>query len=197
MEINIVKLIQMSTPVLKGFKRIEPRDWGIEGTLLELGVEIGALGRALTIWENYRHGRKSRHQLSDELSDILFVLVKLIKDRHLIVQYNLTSKNIESPEQAFFRLQDLAVELRHVITNEAADVTAVRERIHEMISIVGGLGEYYQISLEKAHLAEIKSAALWQKLFFTSEGKKINHFLLPRKAIWLFLGWWHQRKLDH
>jgi len=197
MEINTARLIQMSITVLDGFKRIEPRDWGVEGTLLELGTEIGSLGRALTIWENYRHGYKSRHQLADELSDILFVLIKLIDDMNITVKDSLTLKRIESSEQAFFRLLELTTEIRQETTNETVNMKVVLENIENMISIVGGLAEYYQISLEKSHLEEMKFASLWQRLFFTSEGKRITHFVFLRKLIWKFATWRHQKKLDN
>ena len=79
--INIEKFISMSIPALNGFKLVEPREWDIEATLMELGTEIGSLGRVLSIWEHYRHGKRSRHNMADELSDILFIYPSPFKNR--------------------------------------------------------------------------------------------------------------------
>jgi len=197
MEINIAKLIKISMTVLEGFKRIEPRQWGLDGTFLELNTEIGALGRALTIWENYRHGRKSRHNLADELSDIFFVLVKIIQETNTSVSDSLPAKRIQSVEQEFFRLLELTAGLRYETSKKIPDTESVREKIEEMFSIIGGLAVYYHISLEKAHEEEMGFASLWQRLFFNSSGTKKRSFLFVRKVFWKFATWQHQRKLEN
>jgi len=196
MEINTAKLIEISLPVLEGFKRIEPRQWSLDGTFLELNTEIGALGRVLTIWENYRHGRKSRHNLADELSDIFFVLVKIIQETNTATSDSLPAKRIQLVEQEFFRLLELAAELRYETSKKIPNTGSVRKKIEEMFSIIGGLAVYYHISLEKAHEEEMRFASLWQRLFFNSDGTKKGLFLFVRRVFWKFATWQHQRKLD-
>jgi len=193
--IDVPKLIAMSVPVLKGFKRIEPRDWGLDGTFLELMTEIGSLGRNLTIWENYRHGHRSRHNMADELSDILFVLVKLTVNMDIKCS-RLEPRKIESPETAFFMLAELALTLRKEMGAESADTQVIRRHIEEMISLIGGFVDYYAISLEEAHQEEMRFASLWQRLFFTPEGRRIEHLVFLRKLVWGFAGWQHVRKMD-
>lgn len=197
MEINIAKLVETSLPVLEGFKRIEPRQWGLDGTFLELNTEIGALGRVLTIWENYRHGRKSRHNLADELSDIFFVLVKIIQETNTSISDSLTVKRIQSAEQEFFRLLELAAELRSETGKRVPHIESTRKKAEEMFSIIGGLASYYHIDFEKAHEEEMKFASLWQRLFFNSDGTKKRSLLFARKVFWKFAIWQHQRKLEH
>lgn len=192
MKENIDNLIKTSLTVLTGFKNVEPREWGVEGTLLELTVEIGSLGRMITIFENYRHGDKSRHQLADELSDILFVLIRLGVELNIALPQAIDVRSVSSPEQAYFSLFENTNMIR-TLTKKAENIS---EEIAEMLSIVWGLSEYYKINLKMTHLEEMKLASLWQRLFFNQQGGKKIFFRFPKKLYWKFSDWKHRIKVE-
>lgn len=188
-----MKLIQKeSEPVLAGFRQLEQRVWDKSGLFLELETEIGSLGRALTIWENYRHGRKSRHQLADELSDILFVLIRIAKDYQLPIDSSIRSWQNDAPEELFFRLCNGATRLRLKIElqdNEA--IASCRRAIREMLRVIAGLAEHYQLPLEQAHRAEMELALAWQRNF-----QKNQNLGWLREINWLRQVKQHERQVE-
>jgi len=197
MEIDTGKLFRISVPVLEGFSRIEPRKWGLDGILLELATEIGSLGRNLTIWEGYRYGRKSRHKMADELSDIFFVLVRLCLELGITPKARLAGTAAESPDGMFSRLLDLYSELKGDVKGGTHNRLATTARIEGMMMLVCMLAEHYGISLEEAHKEEMDLTFHWQRLFFNSEGRKrCSITLLPRKLLWGVIALLHQRRMD-
>lgn len=197
MIIEMDTLWHMSLPVLSGFERIEPRPWGLKGIFLELMTEIGSLGRVITKWENYRFGKKSRHDMADELSDILFVLIKLVKEAEIFLPERLHVEIITSPEDSFFRLMGLALKL-YCAKDEKQEV--LKEYylpiVCDMISLVGGVAKNYGIDLETAHEEEMRLATLWQRTFFNKKGKKKIWFAFARKKWFLLHEWLHRKYLD-
>lgn len=198
MEIDTGKLFRISVPVLEGFSRIEPRKWGLDGILLELATEIGSLGRNLTIWEGYRYGRKSRHKMADELSDIFLMLVRLCLELGITPKAKLFAGTAaESPEGMFFSLLQSCSEMQKRAEAVNPNKIAMAARIEGMMTLVGMLAEHYGISLEEAHEEEMDLASHWQRLFFTSEGRKRGSIaLLPRKLVLGVIALLHQRRLD-
>lgn len=184
MKLDLDYLVGISVPVLSGFSRIEPRQWGITGIGLELMTEIGSLGRALTIWEGYRYGRKSRHQLGDELSDTFFVLLKLAWDLKIELPSTLEATEVVSPESSHWHLMRLATEIVELKENLASSLSQIQKDIKEMITWVGGMAEYYDISLRRVHEEEMRLAALWQKIFFDAKGREARRFIFWRKVVW-------------
>ncbi|NMB48678.1 hypothetical protein GYA13_04540 [Candidatus Kuenenbacteria bacterium] len=189
-------MIKISTPVLLGFNRVEPREWGIDGIILELLTEIGSLGRALTIWEDYRYGRKSRHQLGDELSDVFFVLVKLMWDLKIEPSSTLEIIKINTPEEAHFQLMRLATEIAKIKNNTPLPLFTIQKIIEKMIGLVDGLAARYNLPLNQIHEEEMRLATLWQKIFFKTNGKKARFFVFWRKMLWFFIVWRHERAIE-
>jgi NTP pyrophosphatase (non-canonical NTP hydrolase) len=197
MELDLEYLSDISIPVLSGFARVEPRKWGIDSILLELLTEIGSLGRALTIWEGYRYGSKSRHKMGDELSDVFFVLVKLAQNLRIELPPILETIKIRSPEEAYFQLMQSAIEIVKIKNDISLQLPLVQKIIQEIIALVGGLAEYYQFSLIRVHAEEMRLAILWQKIFFDAKGKKAKHFVFLRKVIWYLIALQHERIVNH
>lgn len=197
MIIEIDILWRISLPVLSGFEKIEPRPWGLQGIFLELMTEIGSLGRVITKWENYRFGKKSRHDMADELSDILFVLIKLVKEANIVLPERLPVEVVTSPENSFFQLMGFAVKLYCAKYEKPQDLKEYYFPIVcDMISLVGGVAKYYGIDLETAHEEEMRLATLWQRTFFNKKGKKKRWFGFVRKKWFLLHEWLHRKFLD-
>jgi len=196
MYINVNKLIDISIPTLEGFAKIEPRTWGMDGNFLELFTEIGSLGRILTIFGNYRHGKRSKHAIADELSDILFVLIKIIQGLKIpSPKSKLRITDIASPEKSFFQLLKLAMALKSNIEN-SADINFSYLKIEKMIAILFGIAEKYNVCLLDAHVEEMKHAQLWQRTFFNSDGGKKKHFMMFRKIFFHFSAKRHIKQLN-
>lgn len=190
---NIEKFIGISIPVLDGFSRVEPRRWGRRGIFLELEVEIGSLGRALTIWEEYRHGKKSRHMLSDELSDILFVLIKLMREENIVITDVIEPEHY-LPEDGFFQLMELTENIRQKAVSPQAYAISPKT-IREMLAVLFGTAHHYGIDLYLAHVREMNLARLWQTLFFDAHGKK-KSWRFFRKIFWKFAVYRHEHIAD-
>ncbi len=185
MTINIDQLIEASIPTIKGFDKIEPRIWTNDTTFLELVTEIGSLGRMLTIWEKYRHGQKSRHKLVDELSDILFVLIRFcyINELDFPETVNIVSTESFDPLTRFFSLIEQSEKIRRLADqDEPGPEPEIRASISSITETLFGFANFYQVDLIQGHLEEMISAQTWQNLFFLKT-KKLP--LIIKKIIWL------------
>jgi NTP pyrophosphatase (non-canonical NTP hydrolase) len=78
-------VIDESLKVISEFKKVEKKQWGVEGTLIELSKQVGELAKNVMMFEGYyMAGRDvlpeyqtSREKITDELSDILFMTIRL------------------------------------------------------------------------------------------------------------------------
>ncbi len=70
---------------LKRFEKIEPKRWTVEGTTMELMTEVGDLTELILRKEYYKQRKANNldYQISDELADILFIMLHLA-DRYKI-----------------------------------------------------------------------------------------------------------------
>lgn len=199
MNLDVEYLARISTPVLLGFDRVEPKQWGQQGIVLELMTEIGSLGRALTIWEGYRHGRKSKHQMGDELSDILFVLIKLAREEGVELSTKLETPMINSPVYTHWSLMCSATHIPSACEEHygMGGSPRIKQIIREMMSLVGSLAEHYNVDLKHVHEEEMRVASLWQRIFFDAKGVKRKHLIFWRKVVWFFMLRWHKRAVEH
>lgn len=193
--LNVAHLEKLSVPVMRGFSHVEPRKWDTQAILLELTTEIGSLGRALTIWENFRHGRRSKHQLLDELSDVLFVLIRLAHELKIQLPSALPLLyGTTTPIDCFFGLNESAVDLRTILLADRPTLTKpVQPIIEEMMMLIGQIAVHYQVPLETGHEEEMALARRWQTTFFPPIA-----WLTPwRKITWWYAVWRHQKSLDN
>ena len=83
MEFN--KLIDKTREVIKGFENIEPKKWTPEIMLTDLAKQLGEVSKQIMMLEkNYIPQREknpkyaySKEELADELSDILFMIIRI------------------------------------------------------------------------------------------------------------------------
>ena len=196
MSVNLKKINELSLPVLQGFRGLEPRTWGCRGTILELITEIGCLGRAITILEKYRYGKKSIHDIADEMSDVLFVIIRVLEDTGVSLKKDIVeSEKIACPEDAIFDMLCWALKIKSEWIQGCADKELIRHCAEKIIAGLSGLADRYNIFLEVAHRHEMDFAALWQKIFFCN-GKKAKSFLFFRKVLWGFAGLRHLHRMN-
>ena len=79
------QLIQQTRGMVAKFEKIEQRQWGVEGSMIELSKQVGDLSKRVMVAENYY--LKSREadpeyqttseKIADELFDIWFCLVRI------------------------------------------------------------------------------------------------------------------------
>jgi hypothetical protein len=187
--VDLKHLVDISEPVRLGFERIGLKSWGIEGNRLELVAEIGSLARAVTIFEGYRHGNKSRHQLADELSDVLFVLIKMMREEGITLPDTTPVPPLVAPVSAVLLLARLEGELPlHKKSGECSEL------ILRMVGIVAWLAGHYHFSLYDIHKEEMRSAALWQNVHFDAKGR--NHGGFFRRLFWFIADRRHTHRLE-
>lgn len=190
-------LLKTSRPVFDGFVKMETKKWEFAGTILELLAETGKLGRAITIFEGYRQGKKSRHDLADELSDILFVLCRFSYAGYIELTGRLLTGYADSSEEAYFRIC-LEASLLNKDYNQRKFHEALTS-VQTIASLVVWLANRYGINLELVHLEEMANAAAFQQLFYDSTGRKKNGNFITNKfrlIHWFFIVKNHEKKVE-
>jgi NTP pyrophosphatase (non-canonical NTP hydrolase) len=79
------EIVEKSLEVNRAFAEVEKRNWGVEGSMMELSKQVGELAKRIMSFEGYyMAGRdsvpeyqSSKEKIADELSDILFVVIKI------------------------------------------------------------------------------------------------------------------------
>ncbi len=68
------------------FKKIEGKEWGVEGSIIELAKQVGELSALVMNQEQYYFADRnklndkydsSKERIADELADIMFALVRI------------------------------------------------------------------------------------------------------------------------
>ncbi len=71
---------------IKRFKKIEGREWGVEGSMIELAKQVGELSALVMNQEQYYFADRnklndkyasSKERIADELADIMFAVVRI------------------------------------------------------------------------------------------------------------------------
>lgn len=79
------ELIEVTKNVINEFKKVEKKEWGVEGAMIELSKQVGELAKSVMMFEGYyMAGRDSlpeyqtsKDKIADELSDILFMIIRI------------------------------------------------------------------------------------------------------------------------
>lgn len=85
-DLTFKKVIQKTNEVIAAFQKVEQREWGIEGNMIELMKQVGELGKNVMMLENYyladrkndaKYNKASKDEIGNELSDIFFMVVRI------------------------------------------------------------------------------------------------------------------------
>ena len=84
--ITFKELIKKTNEVIEAFQKVEQRNWGIEGNMIELMKQVGELSKNVMVLEKYylaerinnpKYNKASQSEIGNELSDILFMLMRI------------------------------------------------------------------------------------------------------------------------
>jgi len=84
-ELTFQEVITKTVEVVRAFEKVEKREWGVEGSVMELTKQVGELAKNVLMFEGYYlAGRDtspeyqtSKDAIADELSDILYMVIRL------------------------------------------------------------------------------------------------------------------------
>ena len=85
-ELTFKEVVQKTNEVTKAFQKVEQRQWGIEGNMIELMKQVGQLSQHVMMVEKYymakrmndpKYNKASKDEIGNELSDIFFVLIQI------------------------------------------------------------------------------------------------------------------------
>ncbi|MFA5022305.1 MAG: hypothetical protein WC508_04470 [Patescibacteria group bacterium] len=85
-DLTFKELVHKTTDVIEAFQKVEQRQWGIEGNMIELIKQVGELGKNVMMLENYyladrknnpSYNLASKAEIGNELSDILFMIIRI------------------------------------------------------------------------------------------------------------------------
>ncbi|MFZ5390882.1 MAG: hypothetical protein ACOZAJ_01225 [Patescibacteria group bacterium] len=80
------ELIQKTNQIIDAFKKVEQKEWGIEGNMIELMKQVGELSKNVMMLEKYylahrdndpKYNTASKEAIANELSDILFMIIRI------------------------------------------------------------------------------------------------------------------------
>lgn len=75
---QVAELIEKTREIIRLFKEVEPRAWGVEAMAVELTAETGTLADTIMIQEGYRRLRAGGEiDLEDDIVDIMFMLIRI------------------------------------------------------------------------------------------------------------------------
>lgn len=181
MQHTLEELHQESRDVIENFQRhIEPRLWDERILTIELGGEVGSLTHALLDQEGYKRHEPKHGAIQDECSDVIFIIIRLMSHYHC--SFDLIE--LASPPESL-TIEDAALELTRLAGLAAAfaqgDRTISLPAILLQIStIVDWIANYYNFSLDKAYLAELRICRIYQvKTLADLKGKRLLHWFKP------------------
>jgi len=80
--------INLSERIITRFEKIEQREWGVEGAVIELAKQLGELSKLVMVCEKYYFANRdkvdkkydsSKEKIGDELADIIYATVRIAR----------------------------------------------------------------------------------------------------------------------
>jgi len=87
-EITFKEAIELANSIIERFKKIEGKEWGIDGAMIELSKQVGELSKLVMNYEGYyfkdrekldKQYLATKEKIGDELADILFAIIRIAK----------------------------------------------------------------------------------------------------------------------
>ena len=81
MDMSFNDAVKLYLDVVRRFEKIEGRPWGVEGAVMELTHQVGALAKHVMMQENYYFysvdSTENRKQIADELADVFGQIIRI------------------------------------------------------------------------------------------------------------------------
>lgn len=87
-DLTFKEVVQKTGEVIDAFQKVEQREWGVEGCMIELMKQVGELSKNIMVLEKYYfpkmmdnpyYSQASKEAIGNELSDILFIIIRIAK----------------------------------------------------------------------------------------------------------------------
>jgi len=91
-EMSFKEAIKLTEDIILRFEKIEGRNWGAEGALIELTKQVGELSKQIMVYERYYFFDRdkldpnyevTKNKIADELADILYAIIRIAKHYNL------------------------------------------------------------------------------------------------------------------
>ncbi len=85
-ELTFQEVVEKTNEVIEAFQKVEQRNWGVEGNMIELMKQVGQLSKNVMVFEKYylaermedpNYNKASKDEIGNELSDILFMIIRI------------------------------------------------------------------------------------------------------------------------
>jgi NTP pyrophosphatase (non-canonical NTP hydrolase) len=85
-DLTFKEVVEKTNEVIEAFQKVEQRNWGIEGNMIELMKQVGELGKNVMVLEKYylakrmdnpNYNKASKDEIGNELSDIFFMIIRI------------------------------------------------------------------------------------------------------------------------
>ncbi len=82
-KLSFQEVINLAQDRIHRMQKLEGKPWSAEGSFIELSKQVGDLAKVIMRYENYYYQEKEpdkkvlKGELSDELADLLYVLIRL------------------------------------------------------------------------------------------------------------------------
>ena len=81
MDMSFNDAVKLYIDIVRRFEKIEGRPWGIEGAVMELTHQVGALAKHIMMQENYYFysvdSTENKQQIADELADVFGQIIRI------------------------------------------------------------------------------------------------------------------------
>ncbi|MFH1072621.1 MAG: hypothetical protein V1743_04290 [Nanoarchaeota archaeon] len=87
-DLSFQEAITLAHRIIERFEKIEEREWGAEGALIELQKQVGELSKLVMMHEKYYFPSRdktdssyasTRDKIGDELADIFYAILRIAK----------------------------------------------------------------------------------------------------------------------
>lgn len=75
--------VRLAEGIIERFEKVEGKEWGVEGAVIELAKQVGDLSKRVMAYEGYylddprRKGTKEG--IADELADVFYAIVRIAR----------------------------------------------------------------------------------------------------------------------
>ncbi len=180
-QLNILKLLEISTPIIKKFKKIELKKWDRITLLTEFQCELGSLAHHVQIIDKYKKGKLNFSGIADECSDILFILFRLALEDRILLPHSakIQTQSEERNADCILKIADYFSMLMKASDNGEIYLGIITNIIRIALSA--------NIDIEKAYELEMQIADLYFAACGINGWPKLKLFKYPISVFKLFI----------
>ncbi len=165
-DIDISYLQEKCRPVMDQFIKIESKPWDRKAIIVELIGEIGSLAHHVQAFEGFKSKKVSIRSIKDEVSDVLFILLRLTRYDNEVLDDKVSFTIQESHD---FHLSCEIVEIcKRLPELMTPSEIGVRAEIQSVIASLGKIANSFEFDIHEAFSFEMDIA----QAFFEASGNR-------------------------